>query len=153
MVDKSEADSNRTAKAAGEMTEALRKSARSLKRSATALDEETDRRTALAADRTLLSAERTYAAWVRTGLAALASGVGARALLADVLPMLLVRTTASVLILFAGFCLIAAVWRELQGVAPTPQPDIKPIPRALLVPVNVFLLLVAIAALVGIWSA
>jgi len=150
MADKSEADSNRTAKAAGEMTEALRKSARSLKRSATALDEETDRRTALAADRTLLSAERTYAAWVRTGLAALASGVGARALLADVLPILLVRITASVLILFAGFCLAAAIWREFYSLPPG-RARLSVLPRWVLIPVNLFLVLVTIAALVGVW--
>lgn len=45
-----------------------------------------DRRTVLAADRTVYAAERTYAAWMRTGLTALASGVGAKALLADVVP-------------------------------------------------------------------
>jgi len=150
MADKSEADSNRTAKAAGEMTDALRKSARSLKRSATALDEETDRRTALAVDRTLLSAERTYAAWVRTGLAALASGVGARALLADVLPILLVRITASVLILFAGFCLAAAIWREFYSMPPG-SARFSVLPRWVLVPVNLFLVMVTLAALVGVW--
>jgi putative membrane protein len=58
-----------------------------------------------------------------------------------------------VLIAFACYCLVAAVWRELQGAPPTPQPDIKPLPRALLVPMNFLLLLVAVAALVGIWSA
>jgi hypothetical protein len=31
--------------------------------------------------------------------------------------------------------------------------DLRPIPKTLLVPINGFLLLVAIAALVGIWSA
>src|SRR4051794_8417496 len=103
MPDKQGADPDRTATAAGESREALSTSALSLKHSAALLDEETDRRTMLAADRTLLAAERTYAAWVRTGLAALAAGVGARAVLKDVLPILLVRLTASVLILFAGF--------------------------------------------------
>jgi putative membrane protein len=149
MADKPEADPTRTAKAAGEMTEALRKSARSLKRSATALDEETDRRTALAADRTLLAAERTYAAWVRTGLAALASGVGARALLADVLPILLVRITASVLILFAGFCLAAAIWREFYSVPRRARLSV--VPRWVLIPLNMFLVLVTLATLVGVW--
>jgi hypothetical protein len=47
---------------------------------------------------------------------------------------------------------VAAVWRELQGVELRDH-DFKPIPRVLLVPVNFFLLLVAIAALIGIWSA
>jgi len=116
------------------------------------LIESSERRTVLALDRTLLAAERTYAAWVRTALASLASGVGARALLKDMLPAWVGRFTGTVLILFAGFCLVAAVWRELHGIEPLRQPDVRPIPRALLVLVNVFLLLVAVAALVGIWS-
>ena len=49
--------------------------------------------------------------------------------------------------------LVAAVWRELQGVRRAAPPDIRPLPRAFLVPMNFFLLLVAIAALIGIWSA
>jgi putative membrane protein len=131
----------------------LKRSAKAVERGTGTLIEGSDRRTVLAGDRTLLAAERTYAAWVRTALAALAAGIGARALVKDILPLWVGKLTGTVLILFAGFCLIAAVWRELQGVPPTSQPDIKPIPRALLVPVNFFLLLVAIAALVGIWSA
>jgi putative membrane protein len=138
----------------------LKSEARDLKRSATAVErssadlvDSADRRTTLAGDRTLLAAERTYAAWVRTALAALAAGIGARALAKDILPAWVGRVTGTVLITFAGFCLIAAVWRELRGVPPTPRPDIKPLPRAVLVPMNFLLLLVALAALVGIWSA
>jgi putative membrane protein len=150
MADTRKADPNRTAKAAGEVSEALRKSARSLKHSAAVLDEETDRRTTLAADRTLLAAERTYAAWVRTGLAALATGVGARAVLKDVLPILLVRLTASVLILFAAFCLAAAIWREFYSLPPGGG-RLSVVPRWVVIPVNAFLMLVTIAALVGVW--
>lgn len=150
MADKLEAEAKRTAKAAGEVSEALKKSAHSLRRSATALDEETDRRTTLAADRTLLAAERTYAAWVRTGLAALASGVGARAVLADVLPLMLARLTASVLILFAAFCLGAAIWREFYTL-PRQRVGLGVVPRWVLIPVNAFLMLVTLAALVGVW--
>lgn len=109
-----------------------------------------DRRTELAADRTLMAAERTYAAWVRTGLAALASGIGARALLENVVPDWLAGATASVLILFSGFCFVAAVWREMAPVAP-PRPDTQRLPAALLIGVNGFLVIVALAALVGIW--
>jgi putative membrane protein len=150
MADTPKADPDRTLKAAGEVSEALRKSARSLKRGAAVLDEETDRRTALAADRTLLAAERTYAAWVRTGLAALATGVAARAVLKDVLPILLVRLTASVLILFAGFCLAAAIWREFYSLPPE-RARLRVVPRWVVIPVNAFLMLVTIAALVGVW--
>src|SRR3954471_7921449 len=114
----------------------IKRSARAVERSTGELTDSADRRTVLSGDRTLLAAERTYAAWVRTALAALASGGGARALMKDVLPLLVAKLTGSVLVIFAGFCLVAAVWRELQGVAPTPAPDIRPLPYALLVPMN-----------------
>ncbi|HET7282892.1 MAG TPA: DUF202 domain-containing protein [Sphingomicrobium sp.] len=131
----------------------IKRSARAVERSATELSDSADRRTILAGDRTLLAAERTYAAWVRTALAALAAGIGARALVKDILPQWVGKLTGTVLIVFAGFCLVAAVWRELRGAPVSPHPDIKPIPAALLVPMNFFLLLVAFAALVGIWLA
>lgn len=119
--------------------------------SAVRQEDSADRRTVLAADRTVLAAERTYAAWIRTGLAALASGVGARALLQDVVYPALAAATGSVLILFSAFCFVAAVWRELRPGAPPPMPDISRLPRALLVVVNGFLVLVSLAALVGVW--
>lgn len=134
-------------------TREIKRSARAVEQSSAQMADSSDRRTVLAGDRTLLAAERTYAAWVRTALAALAAGIGARALVKDILPQWVGKVTGTVLILFAGFCLVAAVWRELQGVPPTPHPDIKPIPRAMLVPMNFLLLLVALAALVGIWSS
>lgn len=130
----------------------MRRSAVAVEQSTGQLADSADRRTTLASDRTLLAAERTYAAWVRTALAALAGGIGARALAKDVLPTWVGKVSGSILILFAGFCLIAAVWRELEGVPSDPGPDIRQVPRALLVPMNFFLLLVAIAALVGIWA-
>jgi putative membrane protein len=137
---------------------ALKRSAKAVEKSAGTLSAGTgqlvdsaDRRTELAGDRTLLAAERTYAAWVRTALAALASGVGARALVKDILPDWVGKLTGTVLIIFAGFCLVAAVWRELQGAERAQAPDVKPIPRALLVPMNFFLLIVAVAAMIGIW--
>jgi putative membrane protein len=110
-----------------------------------------DRRTELAADRTVFAAERTYAAWVRTGLAALASGIGAKKLLEGVVADWMVIATGSLLVLFSAFCFGAAVWRQLFTGAPPPLPDINRIPPALLVVVNGFLMLVALAALVTIW--
>lgn len=128
----------------------LAASAAHLEHSAAEQTDSADRRTELAADRTVLAAERTYAAWVRTGLAALASGIGARALLAKVVPDWLIGATGSVLILFSGFCFVAAVWRQMSPVAP-PRPDTRRIPPALLIAINGFLLLVSMAALIGIW--
>ena len=128
----------------------LAKSAAQLEQNAEIQTDTADRRTELAADRTVLAAERTYAAWVRTGLAALASGIGARALLTKLVPDWLIGTTGSVLILFSGFCFVAAVWRQMMRVRP-PRPDTPRIPAPLLLAINGFLLIVSLAALVGIW--
>lgn len=133
-------------------TKEIERSAKAVEESAGELTESADRRTVLAADRTTLAVERTYAAWVRTALAALASGVGARALMKDVLPGWVGQVSGSVLIVFAGFCLVAAVWRELRGDPSIDEQNIRPMPHALLVPINLFLMLVAIAALIGIWA-
>jgi len=131
----------------------IKRSARAVERSSAEMADSSDRRTILAADRTLLAAERTYAAWMRTALASLAGGIGATALARGILPGWVGKVSGSVLVIFAGFCLVAAVWRELHGISRATHPDIRPLPKALLLPVNFFLLLVAVAALVGIWSA
>lgn len=110
-----------------------------------------ERRNELAADRTLFAAERTYAAWVRTGLAALASGIGAKKLLEGVVPEWLIWATGSLLVLFSAFCFAAAVWRQLMVGPPPPKPDVARIPPMLLVAVNGFLMLVALAALLSVW--
>jgi putative membrane protein len=115
------------------------------------MPESADRRTVLAADRTVLAAERTYAAWVRTGLAALASGVGAKKVLEGVLPEWGVVLTGSVLVLFSAACFAAAVWRELWPDINAPQPEVRRLPRPLLLALNGFLMLVALAALFGVW--
>ena len=110
-----------------------------------------ERRTELAADRTVFAAERTYAAWVRTGLAALASGIGAKKLLEGMVPDVMVIATGSLLVMFSAFCFGAAVWRQLFTGAPPPVPDVRRIQPVVLVIVNGFLMLVALAALVTIW--
>ena len=109
-----------------------------------------DRRTQLAADRTVFAAERTYAAWVRTGLASMASGIGAKKLLEGVVPEWMILTAGSVLVLFSAFCFGAAVWRELYGGAPPPEPDTPKIPKQIFIAVNGFLILVALTALLGV---
>jgi putative membrane protein len=108
-----------------------------------------DRSTALAADRTILAAERTYAAWVRTGLTSLASAIGARALLGNTVPEWLILPTGCVLALFSGFCFVVAVWRELMPEI-APKPQTQRLPATMLIAVNGFLLLVALAAFMGL---
>ena len=128
----------------------IKHSAASTERSTARIEDSADRRTGLASDCTVFAAERTYAAWVRTGLVAMASGVGSRALLSGLVPEFLVITTGSVLILFSAFCYAAAVWRNLYNADPTP--GAKRLPPLLLISINGFLVLVAFAALIGIWG-
>src|SRR3569623_2456659 len=124
-----------------------------MERKTARMEDSADRRTQLAANRTVFAAERTYAAWVRTGLVALASGIGAKSLLAHILPDWLIGLTGSVLILFSAFCFGAAVWRHLAPGPPPPAPDTRLLPRWLLLSVHGCLVLVALASLVGIWFA
>lgn len=137
----------------GAADDSLRRSARRIEQSTDAQESSADRRTELAADRTVLAAERTYAAWVRTGLAALASGVGAKALVARILPGWFGALTGSVLILFSALCFAAAVWRQVKLPAPPPEPDTRRLPAWLLVAVNGFLVVVDVCALIAIWIA
>lgn len=132
-------------------TSRLKDSAVEMEGSTERMEDSADRRTELAADRTVFAAERTYAAWVRTGLAALASGVGAKKLLEGVIPNWLIVGTGSVLVLFSAFCFAAAVWRQLSPGPPPPKPDTPRLNPWLLIVVNGFLVLVALAALMGVW--
>jgi putative membrane protein len=111
-----------------------------------------ERTTELAADRTVLAFERTYAAWVRTGLVALASGIGARKLLEGTVPLWVAVGTGIVLLLFSAFCFVAGVWRHLFRIK-SPEPEAPRLPSAVLIIVNAFLALVALAALLGIMLA
>jgi putative membrane protein len=129
----------------------LAQSAEKIKDSTYRVEDSAERTTQLAADRTVFAAERTYAAWVRTGLLAMASGIGAKALLEELLPQWLIIATGSVLVLFSAFCFGAAVWRHLYPGVPPPRIDVSRIPPWILIAVNGFLGLVALAALVGIW--
>jgi putative membrane protein len=140
-----------TARAVEHQSRKVAETAREVEHASVQIEDSAERTTRLAADRTILAAERTYAAWVRTGLFALASGVGARALLTGLMPDWLVLADASALIAFSMFCFGAAIWRHLHPGPPPPVPDVQRIPRAVLITINVFLGLVSLAALIGIW--
>ena len=139
-----------SAQALEESSERIEVSTESMEASTESMEASADRRSELAANRTVLAAERTYAAWIRTGLASLASGIGAKKLLEGVIPEWMILSTGSMLVLFSAFCFVVAVWRELTP-GPPPQPDTRRIPPALLILLNGFLTLVALAALFGIW--
>jgi len=76
---------------------------------------------------------------------------GKGALLAELLPQWLIIATGSVLVFFSAFCFGAAVWRHLDPGVPPPRADMFRIPPWILIAVNGFLALVALAALLGIW--
>ncbi len=135
---------------AAKAQEKLADSADTLVDSAATQEDSATRRTKLAADRTLLAAERTYAAWMRTGLASMAAGIGAKALLDKLVPGWMVLSASIVLILFAEFCFVAGIWRELTGKALRPDPDTARLPAWLLVVFNGFLILLGATVLVGI---
>jgi putative membrane protein len=120
----------------------IKDSAVQLERSTARVEGSADRRTELAADRTVFAAERTYAAWVRTGLFAMASGIGAKALMAGVVPQWLTMTTGTVLMLFSVFCFGAGVWRHLYTGQPPPIRDAAVIHPEVLIFVYVFIALV-----------
>jgi putative membrane protein len=143
--------SDRAQAVIGAQRRKARREREKIKRSTYGVEDSAERTTQLAADRTVFAAERTYAAWVRTGLLALASGIGAKALLSEVVPQWLIIATGTVLVLFSAFCFGAAVWRHLEPGVPPPRVDVSRIPAWVLVAVNGFLALVALAALVGIW--
>ena len=128
----------------------LADSAETLVDSAETQEDSAARRTRLAANRTLFAAERTYAAWVRTGLASLAVGIGAQSLLDKLVTPWLVLASSIVLVLFAEFCFVARIWRELTGKAVRPDPDTPKLLAWVPVVFNGFLLLLGAAVLVGI---
>lgn len=127
----------------------LEASAGALKQTARRVTQGEDQRDQLAEDRTVLAVERTYAAWIRTGLTALAAGIGARALLAEILPAWVGLTTGFVLILFSVFCFVVALSRQLRP--RHASPTTPPLPRLWLLLLTGFLALVALAASAAIW--
>jgi putative membrane protein len=55
------------------------------------------------------------------------------------------------LVLFSAFRFGAAVWREINIGAAPPNPEVRRLPRPLLIAVTPLLGVVSIAALIGIW--
>jgi putative membrane protein len=139
-----------TAKSVEQQTRKVADTARELKQSSARIEGSADRTTVLAADRNILASERTYAAWVRTGLMALGAGIGARAL-RDV-PNWIVLANGTLLIAFSLFCFGAAVWRHFHPGPPPPLPSVQVMPWPALLVANVVLSLIAVGALVMLWS-
>jgi putative membrane protein len=142
-----------TAAAVKTQSEKVADSAKKLKESSVRIEDSADRRTELASNRTALAAERTYSAWIRTGLFSLASGLGAKGVLAGLMPAWLILADSSALVAFSIFCFGAAVWRFANSGATRPYPDVPRIDPRVLIVVSAFLSMVSLVALWGVWFA
>ncbi len=140
-----------TAAAIETQSEKVADSAKKLKESSVRIEDSADRRTELASNRTALAAERTYSAWIRTGLFALASGAGAQGVLAGLMPTSIILADSSALILFSVFCFGAAAWRFNNPGATRPNPDVPRIDARVLTAMSVFLSIISLVALSGLW--
>ncbi len=56
------------------------------------------------------------------------------------------------LVLLGAFSFVAGVWQQLYSGAPPPKSDAPQLPPWILVAVNGTLVVVAVSALIGIWS-
>lgn len=65
----------------------------------------------LAQDRTILANERTFQAWIRTGLSAFATGLGVANFLKDSMPLWMLLSIATILILLSIIAFLQATWR------------------------------------------
>ena len=81
------------------------------------------------------------------------SFAGAKKLLEGMVPNWMTIVAGWLLVLFSAFCFGAAVWRQLFGHPPQPEPDVPRMNAVVLVLVNGFLGLVALTALFTIWFA
>lgn len=84
-------------------------------------------------------------------MVSLAARVRVKKTLGEVLLEWIIVPTSLVLAAFAAFCFVAAVWRKLFTGTPPPHPDVRRLPRVLLVALNSFSALVTLAVLFGIW--
>jgi len=107
----------------------------------------------MALDRTVLANERTFQAWIRTGLAALVSGLGVAKFLQDTMPLLVLLTVVSILILFSTLAFLLSAWRYSHLHLRIVHLDIDATPMWLAKSVSIVLAVCSIIALGGILVA
>ena len=120
--------------------------------SASRVEDSADRRTTLAANRDRLRRGADLCGLDQDGAGCFGKrrrGQGGH--LRGVVPDWVVLSTGTLLVFFSVFCFGAAVWRELDTGAVNPAPEVRRIPRSVLIAVNALLALVSLFALVGIW--
>jgi len=104
----------------------------------------------LALDRTVLANERTYQAWLRTGFAALATGLGVAKFLHESMPLWMLLTISSILILFSAAAFLAAAWRYSHLHVRMAHLDIDAMPPWMVKLISTLLMACSIIALCGL---
>lgn len=104
-----------------------------------------------ALDRTALANERTYLAWIRTGLTSLAGGLATEKYLDGVIPIIGLRTMATVLLLFSIVAFLFSAWRYKTLHVDLDQLDISMLPLCLVKTISLGFSLCALLALIGLW--
>lgn len=107
-------------------------------------------RNALALDRTILANERTYQAWLRTGLAAFVSGLGTVKFLKNVMPLWMLLSIASLLILLSAAAFLQAAWRYSHIHIRMAHLDFDAMPMWIAKMISILLAGCSILALIGI---
>ena len=104
----------------------------------------------LALDRTILANERTYQAWIRTGLSSGAAGLGLAKFLQDAIPVWILLSIASVLILFSALAFWIAAWRYSHVHLRTVHLDIETLPPWMAKTISAVLAACSLLALAGL---
>jgi putative membrane protein len=95
--------------------------------------------------------QSTYIAWILTGVAALATGVAIDLMFANIGCSGYGVVTGSVLILYSGFCYVAAVWRSIEQHAVSPLRAFRLLPGAKLITISAALIVIDLAVLTACW--
>ncbi len=104
----------------------------------------------LALDRTVLANERTYQAWLRTGFAALATGLGVAKFLHESMPLWMLLTIASILLLLSAAAFMLAAWRYNHLHVRMAHLDIDAMPTWMVKLISILLTACSIIALFGL---
>lgn len=109
--------------------------------------------TTLAMDRTILANERTFQAWIRTGLSALATGLGVSRFLNETMPLWMLLSIATILIVFSILAFALAAWRYRHLHVRVAHLEVDTTPLWLVHASAGFLTIMGLLALAGVYIA
>jgi putative membrane protein len=119
--------------------------------SASSITHSGKQKTRAAFSRKAQAQQSTYVAWILTGVAALATGVALDLMFANIGCSGYGVATSSVLILYSGFCYVAAVWRILEQRVSSPLRAFRLFPSTKLITISAALIVIDLAVLTACW--